>query len=490
MLEKIFTPYLSRFYVAAPLCLVAGLISAFAMAPHNLWFTLFIGIACLYTSLHYAKNKRRKFALGWLYGFGYFVMSLSWIGNALLVEGNPYKWAWPLAVSGLPATLALFIGTMCILTHWVKLNKFLGLLAFSGLMIGSELLRGYLFTGFPWNLFGYSWADTLSIAQIASLGSIYILSAITIFWASSIGFALIAKKHLALTALTISLISFLACFVYGQYRIDSTEITYKEGVMARLVQPNINQADKWDPKKTADHFSKLLQLSYYDGSEQAAENFTYIIWPETAIKGWYLQDRGSLGAVKAMLNSYPKGAAIITGALLFDESDKSYSNSIIMIDSDGEISNRYNKSHLVPFGEYIPFQKWIPLETITQFTGFKRGNGPEIYNTQQNLSYSPLVCYEILFPHNALPKNKKADFIVNVTNDAWYGISAGPYQHFTLARFRAIETGTSVLRVANTGITGAIDPLGRVISSSKLFTPSHLNIDLPNSIGFHAIENN
>jgi apolipoprotein N-acyltransferase len=473
----------SRFRFAGPLCFGAGAFGALAMAPANFWPALFVSFPILYLTLHLTKDKKRAFALGWLFGFGYFAFSLSWIGNALLVDGNPYKWAWILAVTGLPAILALFPACATLATRLRPLNSISGFFAFVLLMGASEWLRGNIFTGFPWNLYGYSWADILEIVQITSLVSTYILTLLTIFWASTpVFWALNAPKKAAIITV-LSIASFTACFAYGHHRLTHTEIVYHEGVQARLIQPNINQADKWDSRKVAAHFSTLLELSRADNSGTAPPpKTTYIIWPETAINNWFTRDKGSINAMRSMLHSYDKGAALFTGALRYNAADKSYANSLMMVDQEGIISNIYNKHHLVPFGEYIPYQKWIPLKPVVQFTGFQKGDGLTAFETPEGLKYSPLICYEIIFPGKSIAEGTTPDFIINVTNDAWYGKSAGPHQHFIKALFRAVETGIPVFRVANTGFTGMIDPLGRAHNKTQLFEENAQNVQIPKKI--------
>lgn len=476
MLPKVF----NRPLYSLLLCLAAGALSALSMAPANLWPVLFISLPILYIALSHAQLKRIAFAQGWLFGFGYFVCSLSWIGNALLVDGNPYAWAWPLAVSGLPALLAFFTGFATLLIHrFCNLKHVSGFIGFVVLMFASEIARGHLFTGFPWNLFGYAWADMLEIVQIVSLGTVYLLSVLTIFWATTLGFIVLnEKKSSRIIVLALTIVSFAGCFSYGDWRIRNTAVEYHDDVQIRLVQPNVKQSEKWRRDKMAEHFATLLQLSA--STSEDTEKTTYIVWPETAINNWFTHDPGIMGSIRSMLYSHKGGASLITGALLSDPTDKSYSNSIVMIERDGTVSNIYNKHHLVPFGEYIPFQKWIPLKPVVQFTGFKAGDGLRTLKTAEGLSYSPLVCYEILFPGRSFStESNRPDFIVNVTNDAWYGLSAGPHQHFTQAIFRAVETGIPVLRAANTGFTGVITPLGSMEYKTQLFQEDAHTYQLP-----------
>ncbi|MBX2833520.1 MAG: apolipoprotein N-acyltransferase [Micavibrio sp.] len=461
---------------SAPLSFALGAFSALSMAPLNAFPALFIGLSALYVLLYLATKKRASFAIGWFFGFGYFLCSLSWIGNALLVDGNPYKWVYPLAIIGLPFIFAFYTGIAALVTHWIKLDKIWGFCAFVGLWVLAELARGFLFTGFPWNLYAYGWGGTLSMVQIISIIGTYGLSALTIFWASSPGFIMIAKKQVRWGVCFLAVMTLALNFGYGFTRLQSNPIRYNDDVSLVIVQPNIPQSEKWDSAKSAEHFAKLLKLSVAQNENPPP---TYIIWPETAIKSWLITDRGVMNSIRSVLATYTGPAYVITGILRYAPKSETYRNSIIMIDKGGEISNGYDKYHLVPFGEYIPYQQYIPLRPVAEFSGFEKGTGPMTLVTPEGLSYSPLVCYEILFPGRSIVKGDKVDFIINTTNDAWYGVSAGPHQHFQKAVFRAIESGTPVIRSANTGFSGAIDSFGRELAKSSLYSNDIIQINLP-----------
>ncbi|MCB1531361.1 MAG: apolipoprotein N-acyltransferase [Alphaproteobacteria bacterium] len=451
------------------LCFVAGSLSALAMAPYNAWYILFVTLGIFYACLARANAGKQAFGLSWLFGFGYFLFGLSWIGNALLVEGNPYKWAYPLAVAGLPFALAFFYGFAGWLTRrFFDLKTVGGYFAFAAVFALTDWVRGHIFTGFPWNLFGYSWVDILPVVQITALGSVYLLTWLTILWASVGGFVFLQPRGaLQKAALPGALIAiFAAVFAYGQMRINSYVQPASRDIQVKLVQPNIAQHEKWNPAKMPENFFKQLRLSYPEGY---SEKVTYIVWPETALSYVYTKDETSMNLIKQMLASYESGAYLFTGLLRLTE-DGAYANSFVMIDKDGQITNIYDKHHLVPFGEYIPLQKFIPLAPIVEFSGFIKGNGTQSYTTPEGIRYSPLVCYEAIFPEQvAKSGDERPDFLLNATNDAWYGQSAGPYQHLTQTRFRAVEEGLPLIRVANTGISAVISPTGAVIKKTTLF---------------------
>lgn len=447
------------------------------MAPANLWPVLFITLSLLYVLYNHSSSAKRSFVIGWFFGFGYFLFGLSWIGNALLVEGNDYKWAWPLAVMGLPVILAFF--PACALGAGKKITNprsIFGFLGFVSLYLIFEWLRGHIFTGFPWNLFGYTWAEILPIAQIVYPTDIYGLTWLTLLWASLGGFLLLRRDRPALILAGVVAGSFVLTYAYGAIRLAQNPDTFTD-TNIRIVQANIAQEDKWNRNKLYENLEQHIRLSLPD---EQTHTPTLIIWPETAIVDWLYEDPFVRKKITDMLKSYDGDAVLITGMLRHDVQSTNIYNSIVQINKSGLIEATYNKSHLVPFGEYIPFQKIIPLRTVTQFSGFNSGEGPTSINTLNNISYAPTVCYEIIFSGNVIDKTQKQpSFILTVTNDAWYGDSAGPYQHYTQALFRAIEEGVPVVRAANTGISGIISPSGHKLGKYELLQKHSEELLLP-----------
>ncbi len=443
-----------------------GAFAALSMAPANFWPALFVGLSGFYLILAQAKSKHTAALTGFSFSLGYFGFSLYWIGNALLVEDNPYWWAWPLAVSGLPIILSIFTALACTFYHIMCKNKStLGTAAiFSIILASSEFARGHLFTGFPWNLFGYTWISIPQIAQIAALHNIYVLNTITIFWA--LAPAIICyetRKSKKFFTIATAILSFAACYTYGLKKIASKTAQKTETEIV-LIQPNIPQNEKWDGEKRVQHFMDLTELSRYKVSDAKSH---IIIWPETAIAQDILDAPWAMNIIREMLQTYPDEAYLVTGALL--KQDSKYYNSILVMNKNADIIDIYHKSHLVPFGEYMPLSNIFDISPIVGFSGFDAGAGPQTIQISDNIKFSPLVCYEIIFPGKSISaENKKPDFIINVTNDGWYGNSPGPYQHLVQAQFRAIETGIPVFRSANTGISAAISPTGEITQHIEL----------------------
>lgn len=461
--------------------LLLGVVASYATAPTSIWPLMIIGLSGIYYITWKSTKSWHTFINGWLFGFGYFVSSLSWIGNALLVEGNEFVWAWPLAVSGLPAMLAFFPASACYISKKTsKDNKLLFLPIFIVCLSLSEWLRGHLFTGFPWNLFGYAWGAQLEILQILALSNVYFLTSLTIFWAACLAhiFCVTYKSH-KIIFFSATTISFLLVFTYGHHRLTvNNEKNTHEKVQIKIIQANIPQHKKWKPEELVNNFNIHLNLSRPNKNDK--EESIIIIWPETATSHLFLNNKFYRSQISTMLQQYDGEAELVTGALLKDK--QTLSNSIVTVKKSGNIDQQYNKSHLVPFGEYIPFQNILPIKTVTGFNGFTPGHGLKSITTLEKLKFSPLVCYEILFPGNVIPKNKDIDFIINVTNDAWYGDSAGPHQHLQKAVFRAVEEGVTVVRAASSGISAVIDPYGRIVKQTNLLQKSVIKSDIPKAL--------
>ncbi len=462
-----------------------GAFSSLSMAPANFYPALFVGLSGLYILLINEHSPFKSGIIGGLFAIGYFGFSLSWIGNALLIDGNPYWWAYPLAVSGLPIILSIFTCISCYLYKIIckDNNSIFTYLIFTILILIAEYARGHLFTGFPWNLYGYTWIDILPIAQIASLWDIYLLTAMTIFWSASPAFLIISRHSNKVKTIfgVIILSSFIASYLFGVNRINNYSYKYHEQYEIIIVQPNIKQSEKWLPDKIADNFLKLIELSEYKPSnENNNKEAYYIIWPETALNQPLIDSQWAMGMISKTLSSYPNEAYIISGALRYDNQSKAYFNSIITINKNAQIMNTYNKSHLVPFGEYMPLNNILDIAPIVGFTGFKKGTGSTNIKMPEGIKFSPLICYEVIFPNKSYNyREQKPDFIVNVTNDAWYGDSAGPYQHLVQSKFRAIETGIPVIRSANTGISAIISPIGYSLKENPLLGSTIIKVKVP-----------
>ncbi|PLX30133.1 MAG: apolipoprotein N-acyltransferase [Alphaproteobacteria bacterium] len=417
-------------------------------------------------SSHQKISFSKRFIMGWVFGLGYFLVSLYWIPNALLVEANQFSWLVPFAFLGIPAICALLMGASWIIIPWMHTQGVLrvGLFCLSWLLM--ECMLYLPFGGFPWSLIGYVWHRSLPMAQIAHPFTIHGLSLLTLIWGSFYYLLIEKRTKLARFSLISTLIlSFLGCYLWGMKRLSEPN-KIKDLPSLRMIQPNIPQKNKWHPAFQKRNLRKILKLSYASGSDSQ----TLIIWPEAALT--YNMTPSLLRYITKYLNAEQ---FLITGVLetapSFKDSFNVY-NSLIVLNNRGHIIEKYRKHHRVPFGEYIPasslLNKIFPhsLRTIAGGrTQTLRGKKPQTIQVSSDIQFSPQICFETLFGSLVSSKPEKPLWILNLTNDAWFGRSTGPYQHLQISRFRAIQANLPVVRAASTGISAVIDNHGRIIKS-------------------------
>ena len=454
-----------------------GLISALSFAPTYLIFLGIIGFGLFFERLLESQNRKQAFMVGFLFGFGHFIVGFYWISISLFVDIGRYFWLLPFSISLIPAAAALYIGTACWLFHFLK-EKFaisgfgqVILMAICWLVI--EIARSYLFLPFPWNLIGYIFAFDDNFIQIAAYIGIWGLSFLAIILL--IGPYYLYKNYNKLT-LSCLVVVFVGIYLFGYWRINhlSENLTDFKDFKLRLVQANIKQQDKWDDAYQYQSFRKNLDMAAKNN-----QGITHVILPETATP--YAISDNNYRLLSEFKNAIPKNGSIVTGALRIDD-DGNYFNSAFIINDNLEVSDFYDKHSLVPFGEYIPLAKIFPFLTIVTngSSGFRAGAGPKTIKAQNGMKkFSPLICYEVIFPELIIDKNNRPDFLQNITNDAWFGKGAGPRQHLAQARMRAIEQGLPLARAANTGISAMIDPKGRVLASLPLNMAGFVDASLP-----------
>jgi len=451
-----------------------GALNATSMAPIGLVIILPICISAFIIICRNAQNKKQAFLNAWSFGAGYFIFSLYWITYALFIDISTWWWVIPLSLIIAPAILGLYYGFIPLLAYRYKKHNDLYILSICASFGLIEFLRGNLFTGFPWNLFGYGWQHFLPLMQINAYVGIYGLTLLTIIWSAFF----IIKNPVLKKAI---LLSFIISIALGTYRIALTKVEHYEDVGVRIVQPNIEQKIKWNPDKRYKNLEKLLDITISETENNMPIKF--VIWPESATLYNLNQSSKAINITSAAL---PKDAIGIFGSINIEEKEDEefIFNSVSFISREEKFIKSYNKHHLVPFGEYIPFRNIINLtpiaNAISMIGDFSHGDGVKtIYLGNGLPSPSPLICYEAIFPTNVADETERPDWLVNVTNDGWYGNSAGPYQHFEITRVRAIEEGLPLVRSANTGISAIINPLGVVESKIALETEGKLDILLP-----------
>jgi apolipoprotein N-acyltransferase len=473
---------------------VAGALSALAVAPFNAWPILFFTIPVLVWLVDGSAAGRWSGAwtaglAGWCFGFGYFVAGLYWVGYAFLVDAKTFGWLLPVAVAGLPAYLAIYtgLGLACARLIWVCGPE--RILALAATMTVAEWLRGHLLSGFPWNVFGYALTEPLALAQSVSLVGIWGLTfiALAVFASPAVLADDRADTPHPYRAPIAALLVIAGLFVYGAARMHSHPTEYVKGVRLRIMQPNLQQDVKFNYAAKDEVMARYLTLSDRATGPQSSgvRDATVLIWPESAFPFFLTREPDALAQISTLLKP---GTELITGAVRSAQTptaQRAY-NSVYVIDPDGSIHGVYDKVHLVPFGEYLPFQRLLEKIGLRQLTkqvgGFLAGNRRRTMEVPGAPKVLPLICYEAIFPGDAVPAGERPGWLVNVTNDGWFGISTGPYQHFQQARVLAIAEGLPLVRAANTGISGVIDPVGRVINSLPLGVEGVLDSNLPRAI--------
>lgn len=486
------------------LAFLAGGISALALPPTDMFWLLFFTFPVLVWLIDgtagdpgqgILARARPAFVTGWWFAFGYFLAGLWWIGAALLVDVDTYAWVVPLAVLGIPAGLALFWGLAISLARLMWSDDWRRIAILSAFLGFAEFARGTVFTGFPWNLIGYAAMPNALMMQSVSVLGLYGVTPLAILvFASPAIFAPASEKRPRRVR---ALLSFCLIIVvwhagFGYWRLTQNPTRFVDEVRLRIVQPAILQKDKWVPENEARIFK-----SYLDLSNASDGDITHYIWPESAFPFVLTQRRDALASIAELL---PTDAYLITGAMrveagLNDENKPRVFNSVYVINHKGEIAGAADKTHLVPFGEYLPFQQYAESLGLQQLTGieggFDEGAKRTILSTRTAGRFLPLICYEIIFPGRIRPsyndprmletddKKPQIDWIVNVTNDAWFGQTTGPYQHQRQAAIRGVEEGLPVVRAANSGISSVSDAFGRVLGSLGLGERGKLDSGLP-----------
>jgi apolipoprotein N-acyltransferase len=440
-----------------------------------------------------AGSLKAAFGAGWWMGFGYFLAGLWWIGSALLVEADKFAWALPLAVVALPAALAVFPAAGFALARalWSPGPARIFALAF-GLGV-AEWARGLLFTGFPWNDLGMALGGNLALAQIASLVGLHGLTflAIAIFAAPATLWR-VSENRLNLAPAGIALVALALIAAFGEFRLMTPPSAALPGVKLRLIQPNAGQDDSsFNPEN-----SQAILRRYFDLSERAAspdrsgvKDLTHLVWPESAFPFILSRNPEALSEIVDFLKG---GQTLITGAARREDGGETprYFNSIEIVGRDGLSGQRYDKQHLVPFGEYMPFASLLERAYITQMVdipgGFEPGAGRRILHVPGLPDAMPLICYEAIFPTEVgdlFSGAERPGWLLNVTDDVWFGLTPGPYQHYAQARLRAIELGLPLVRDANSGISAVLDGLGREIAIAPLGAEGVLDAELPEALG-------
>ena len=483
----------------------AGAIGALAMPPVGFVPALLVTMSVAVWLLDGCGAKggqglqriryRSAAVAGWFLGFGYFVAGLYWLGAAFLVEPDRFAWALPLGVLGLPAILAFFpaIGFAIALVFWSASAARVMALAF-GLGL-AELSRGYLFTGFPWNEFGMAFGQYPVLAQSVSIVGLYGLTPVVIaIFAAPAMLTDVAAPSRRFAPLVIAGLGLLTIVGYGALRLDSAAVQMTPNVRLRIMQPNLPQDAKFRPAAGPQILKRYLDLSDRSTSPSVAGlvNVTHLIWPESAFPFVLSREPQALNMIAATLGNH---TILLTGAIRMDAGSSTNGrayNSLLAVDGTGSIIDSADKVHLVPFGEYLPASRFLRAIGLRQFIalpgGFTAGAARRLMSVPGLPPFQPLICYEAIFPGEVTPnirsdrEERRPAFLLNVTNDGWFGLTSGPYQHLAQARLRSVEEGLPLVRAANTGISAVVDPYGRMIKEIPLGVAGILDSALPKPI--------
>lgn len=468
------------------LALWAGWIASLALPPFGLFFAQLPAYSILIIALGRARTPWGGFGVCWAFAFGYHLFGLSWIGEAFLVDVDRFGWMQPFAVIGLPAGLAILTGLTGVAFVWLR-RRFPGspirdAMLFAALFMASEWLRGNILTGFPWNLPVHGWDSVLPVLQATYWLGPYGVSMLAVLAGGALLPVLAPAPPLRKTAGALVLVLPLVVAAgAGGLRLAAAPAAMPviEGVKLRLVQPSIPQREKWQPDLRAAHFEQHLELS----RDADAAGVTHIIWPEAATAFLVAESPDALAKIAKVV---PPGGAVILGTPRRKinpspgAGNYQYTNSVIVVSDAGRIVSAYDKHHLVPFGEYVPLRNWLPLQQLAPGHGsFSEGPGPQTIPVPGAPPFSPMICYEAIFPGEVVDSNLPPGWLLNVTNDAWFGTSAGPHQHLAAARLRSIEEGLPLVRVASTGITVIMDAYGRIQDQLNIGVNGFLDVELP-----------
>lgn len=479
------------------LAVAAGAVSALALPPFDAFPVLFLTFPVFVWLIDGTVGRSRWRMLGaaalvgWCFGFGYFLAGLWWIGYAFLVEAETFGWMLPFAIVALPAGLAVFTAVAAVIARMVWSDGPRRIFAFALAIALSELARGHVLTGFPWNAYGYALTVTPLMMQSAAVFGIYGLTAIAAFVFASPAALSGGGSRRARLAMPVLAFGVLAGLVsYGAIRLAGAETAMVEDVRLRIVQPSIRQSEKWRPENRSTIFADYLTLSDTAASPEApgVANIDLLIWPESALPFVFDSEPAALPAIAALL---PPGTVLVSGMqrIVRDaaapDGYRVY-NSVMIIDDAGQITDIYDKAWLVPFGEFLPFQDVLESLGLRQLTnvigGFTAGPGPKTMTAPGAPTFAPLVCYEAIFAGAFVSDGDRPGWILNVTNDGWFGDSPGPWQHLRQARLRAVEEGLPVVRAANTGISAVIDPYGRFVKRLGVGVRGVIDSGLPEQL--------
>ena len=442
-----------------------GAITSFSLPPYSIFFLNFITLSFLFIFLveNFAKGKWISFIIGWSFGFGYFISSLYWITNSLTFE-EAFSPLIPFALILIPLFIGLFYGLITLLASFINLKKnFTSILIFSTLFSLIEYLRGFIFGGFPWNLLVYSLTEYLELIQILSIIGTYSLNLICInFFLLPVIIFSKFKNKTKLSILIAAVLIIIVNFIYGKTTINKFEKLEEKNLNYKIqvISPSIKIDRFFKNENTENFILELVKIA-----EPKYSDKTIFIFPEGILSKIYLQDLKKYS--KIFSNNFSVNHKIILGINSIENSN--IYNSMVILDNNLNILEKYNKNKLVLFGEYLPFESFFNkfgLKKITQgYQSFTSDDQRSIIKID-NLKFIPLICYEIIYSGKININSEYFDFILNISEDGWFGDSVGPIQHFSHSIFRSIEEGKYLVRSTNNGISAFLNSKGQIIDKT------------------------
>lgn len=454
------------------LAAVLGAGAAFGLAPFGYWQATLVALGLIAPLFLTCETRLRAGLLGWVFATGYFASALGWIIEPFQIDAERYAWMAPFALAFMSGGLALFWAAAFGLARRPGAPRLRQVLVLALAVSLAEMVRGYILTGFPWAGLAQVWVDT-PFGQLLSLIGPYGLGALTLFLILPLG-ASVAKPAQG-RALVAPLTATVAVAAIGLLYAWTRPSVPDTGYTVRLVQPNAPQEQKWDPLYAPVFFARQVEFT------AAEPRPDLVVWPETSVPAW-------LGSAQPFLDAIAEAAQGTPVVLGIQRGDGArIYNSMIYLDEEGRQTGLYDKHHLVPFGEYVPLGELMARFGIygmaaTTGSGFSAGPGAALMNVGKLGAALPLICYEAIFPQDVSAAPSRPDFLLQITNDAWFGTRSGPYQHLTQARMRAIEQGLPLARSANTGVTAMIDPYGGVTGALALGQAGFLDASLPSAL--------
>ena len=476
----------SRFFLVFTFPFILGILTVFSFQPYNYSYINFFIIPALFLITTYVKKKskntyRKKpylfnlFLIGYLFGIGFFLTGTSWISHSLTFDEN-FKFLIPITLIGLPLFLGIFFGLGNLIVGPFLRNNFISILLFSSSLASMDFLRAKIFTGFPWNLWAYSWSWTPEVLQVLPIIGFFSFNLICIIIYCS-PLLLIFRKKYDVTIFVIISIIFFSNFIYGSSTIkkndkylEKLELNSKNSIFTKIISPNFELKYNLSNEDISKNISKLIRYSAPDNKRK-----TLFVWPEGVFTGFNFEQ---IKQYQLMFEkNFSDNHLILFGVNTVHESHSNNQvfNSLVITNNKLDILFKYNKTKLVPFGEFLPFENILGklgLKKITEGHGsFSKGKETNMFMLGE-LKLLPLICYEVIFPE--LSKNfKQKNLIVNISEDAWFGDTIGPSQHLAKAVFRAIESNVFLIRSANKGFSAFINNKGTI---QKILKPNETGV--------------